>query len=44
MTGGYLYEELDYMLKDIGLERASLQSYLSEATKEGLDAQVRGLG
>jgi hypothetical protein len=42
MTGGYLYEELDYMLKDIGLERASLQSYLSEATKEGLDAQVRG--
>ena len=38
----YLYAELDYMLKDIGLERASLQSYLSEATKEGLDAQVRG--
>ncbi len=41
MQAGYLYEELDYMLKDIGLERASLQSYLSEATKEGLDTQVK---
>ena len=40
-TGGYLYEELDYMLQDIGLERASLQSYLSEATKESLDTQVK---